>query len=316
MMKAAQIYSYGGTDVIQFTEAINPVPEAGEVLIRVSAAGVGPWDAFVRAGISAIEQPLPLVLGSDLSGTIVELGPGVEHFGIGDEVFGVTNPQFTGAYAEYAVAKVAMLHLKPSNITHVEAASVPVVAITAWQSLFEFANLSEGQSVLIHGAAGNVGAYATQLAHNAGLKVVATASASDAEFVIELGAELVIDYKNERFEEIVSGVDAVLDTLSGDVLERSVSVLNPDGIIVSIAAPIPENFEKQHGVEAKFFLAEVNTERLEIVARQIESGKLKTNVGTILELEQARLAHEMLAGHPHARGKIILDMSSLLRATE
>src|SRR5262245_32177002 len=158
LAKSARIHHYGPPEVITLEDVELPEPGEGEVLVEVKAAGVGPWDAWIRAGKSALPQPLPLTLGSDLSGEIAALGAGVSGLHVGDRVYGVTNRRFTGAYAEYAVASAAMIAPKPESLTDAEAASIPVVATTAWQGLFEQARLEAGQSVLIHGAAGNVGA--------------------------------------------------------------------------------------------------------------------------------------------------------------
>jgi NADPH:quinone reductase-like Zn-dependent oxidoreductase len=192
------------------------------------AAGVGPWDALIREGKSKISPPPPLTLGSDLSGIVEAVGPGVVDFKSGDEVYGVTNPQFCGAHAEYAVASANMMAKKPQRLTHIEAASVPVVAVTAWQMLFEYAHAVVGQSVLILGAAGNVGAYAVQLAISAGMRVVAVVGSQDIEFVQGLGAEAFVDYRVAKFEDIPQ-VDVVLDTVGGNLLERSLRTLKPKG---------------------------------------------------------------------------------------
>src|SRR6185369_10966839 len=198
-----RVHEFGPPDVMTFERVARPNPGSGEILVKVEAAGVGPWDGWIRAGKSALPQPLPLTLGSDLSGEIVAVGSGVSGLRVGDQVYGVTNPQFVGAYAEYAVASGGMLSIKPAALTHVEAASVPVVAVTAWQALFDHAQLKAGQTVVIHGAAGNVGAYAVQLARRAGLRTIATAATDDISFVHNLGAETVIDYRTQRFEEEV-----------------------------------------------------------------------------------------------------------------
>src|ERR1051326_8028857 len=172
-MKAARIHNFGGPEVIVVEDVPCPVPAAGEVLVRVAAAGVGPWDALIREGKSKVSPPPPLTLGSDLSGVVEETGPAVSQFNKGDEVYGVTNPQFVGAQAEYAVASATMIARKPLRLSHLEAASAPVVAVTAWQMLYDYAHVQARQTVLILGAAGNVGAYAVQLAANASLRVVA-----------------------------------------------------------------------------------------------------------------------------------------------
>src|SRR5437667_1418304 len=188
-MKAVRVHRFGPPEVIALEDVPKPEPNNGEVVVEVKAAGIGPWDALIRSGKSALPQPLPLVLGSDLSGVIDSIGPGVEQFKVGDEVFGVTNERFTGAYAEYALAKAAMLAPKPQSLNHTHAASVPVVAVTAWQMVFDFAQLSSGQAVLVHGGAGNVGGYAVQLAKRTGAVVIATASVENDSYVRRLGAD-------------------------------------------------------------------------------------------------------------------------------
>ncbi len=220
-MMAWRVHEFGPPNVMRFERVLWPDPGPGEVLVKVKAAGVGPWDGWIRAGKSALPQPLPLTLGSDLSGEIVGLGPGVSQLGLRDRVYGVTNPQFTGAYAEYALASAAMISRKPTSLTYVEAASVPVVAVTAWQALFDQARLKPGQTVVIHGAAGNVGAYAVQLAHRASVRIVATAAADDMSFLRNLGADRAIDYRTQRFEEEVRDADAVIDLVGGETQERS-----------------------------------------------------------------------------------------------
>jgi NADPH:quinone reductase-like Zn-dependent oxidoreductase len=240
---------------------------------------------------------------------VYSVGPRVERFKIGDEVFGVTNERFTGAYAEYALAKATMIAHKPKTLNHKHAASVPVVAVTAWQMVFEYAGIAPGQFVLVHGGAGNVGAYLLQLAKRAGAMVVTTAAAKDTSYVRGLGAYGVIDYRVKRFEEQVKDVDAVLDTVGGDTLERSYGVLKGGGILVSSAAKPSEEKAQQHGVRAGFFLVEVTTERLKKIGELIDAGELDTEVGEVLWLDEARQAHEMLEGAPHRRGKIVIKVA-------
>src|SRR5581483_8224636 len=190
-MKAARIHSFGPPDVIVVEDIPTPAPGAGEVLVRVEAGGVAPWDALIREGKSKVSPPPPLTLGSDLSGVVAAVGSGVSQFSNGDAVYGVTNPQFVGAHAQYAVAVAGMLGPKPSRLGHREPSSVPVVAVTAWQMLFEHARPAAGQRVMVLGAAGNVGAYAVQMAADAGFEVIAVARAKDTEFVRRLGAHEV-----------------------------------------------------------------------------------------------------------------------------
>lgn len=309
-MKAARISAFGPPSVIAIENVPRPEPGSGQLLVRVKAAGVGPWDALVREGKSALHQPLPLILGSELAGTVEAIGPEVSGFKLGDEVYGTTNELFTGAYAECALASAGMMTQKPKILSDVEAASAPVVTVTAWQMLFDYAHATAGQTILIHGAAGNVGAYAVQLAAQNGLHVTAIASSADVEYVRSLGAESVVDYQKERFEEAVTGMDVVLDTVGGDTQQRSLSVLKPGGIIVSVVAPVPDVMQKRYGIRAAYFYVQVTKARLNKIAGLFDTGKLLTRVGTVLPLDQARVAHEMLAGARHKRGKIVLKTAA------
>jgi NADPH:quinone reductase-like Zn-dependent oxidoreductase len=226
-MKAARIHDFGGPDTIVIDDIPRPAPKPGETIVRVAAAGVGPWDALIREKKSVVDLSLPIILGSDIAGTIESVGPGVSQFKPGDQIYGVTNKDFCGAYAEYAVAQAHRIALKPKSLSLIEAASAPVVAVTAWQMLFDYAQMKAGQPVLIHGGAGNVGAYAVQLAKRARLRIFATAGPSDLEFVQSLGAYKVIDYREKKFEDAVEPVDAVLDMVGGEVQRRSFAVLKP-----------------------------------------------------------------------------------------
>jgi NADPH:quinone reductase-like Zn-dependent oxidoreductase len=305
-MKAVRVHKFGGPEVLAIDDLPIPSPGPGQLLVRVAAAGVGPWDALIREGKSKVSPPPPLTLGSDLSGVVEAVGAGVAGFEVGDQVFGVTNSQFCGAYAEYALASAAMIAGKPQRVSHIEAASVPVVAVTAWQMLFDYAQVVAGQRILILGAAGNVGAYVVQLAARAGLHLVATAGSSDTDYVRSLGAETVIDFKIGRFEDSVAPVDAVIDTVGGETRNRSFRTLKPGGILVSIVStdPLPERSD----VRKVSFYVDVTTARLDNITALLDRGELVTQVGTVLPLEQARTAHEMLAGAPHKRGKIVLSV--------
>lgn len=309
-MKACRVHRFGPPEVISFEDAPRPTPGEGEVLVRVKAAGVGPWDGWIRAGKSVLPQPLPLTLGSDLSGVVEAVGPGVTGLMPDAIVFGVTNRQFTGAYGQYAVASAGMIAATPARLSDIEAASVPVVAVTAQQALFEQAKLVAGQAVLVHGAAGNVGAYATQMARHAGLRVIATADARDVEAVRGLGAHEVIDYRAVRFEDAVSGIDAVIDLVGGEVQSRSFAVLRPGGVLVSAVSKPDEEAARRHGVRALFFLVNVTTAHLARIAAMLDVGELAVNVGAVLPLAEARVAHEMLEGtRPRPRGKIVLSVA-------
>ncbi|WP_407158313.1 NADP-dependent oxidoreductase [Bradyrhizobium sp. STM 3557] len=310
-IKVWRVHSFGPPDAMMFESVPRPEPGPDEVLVKVHAAGVGPWDAWIRSGKSALPQPLPLTLGSDLAGEVQEIGPGSTNLNVGDQVFGVTNKQFLGAYAEYAVASAATLATRPRSLSPVQAAAVPVVAVTAWQALFEYARLSSGQTVLIHGAAGSVGGYAVQLARRADLHVIATAANEDIEHVRELGAAQVIDYRSQRFEQEVRQLDAVLDLVGGETQERSFAVLREGGRLVSTVSQPDQRLAKDRKVAAEFFLVDVTTERLSKIADLIDRGELKAEVGTILPLLDARKAHMMLEGQlPRPKGKIVLRVDS------
>ena len=309
-MQAIRVHQFGGLDSLVVEDVPRPAPGEGEVLLRVKAAGVGPWDALVRSGRSVLPQPLPLTPGSDVAGLVEQVGAGVSQFRTGDAVFGATNARFTGGYAEYAVASVAKLAKMPRRITFVEAASVPVVACTAWQMVVDHGQVDPTQRVLVHGAAGNVGAYAVQFARRAAREVVATAFPDDVAHVYALGADRVIDVQKTRFEDAVADVDVVLDTIGGDTQDRSFAVLKPGGVLVSAVAPPDQQKAAHHRVRALFFLVDVSSTALDRIAALLEAGELTTNVGDVLPLADARIAHEMLAGKPHKRGKIVLEIDA------
>jgi NADPH:quinone reductase-like Zn-dependent oxidoreductase len=201
-----------------------------------------------------------------------------------------------------------MMAPKPRTLNFIEAGASPVVTVTAWQMLFEYAQVIAGQTVLIHGAAGNVGACAVQLANQAGLHVIATAGPADLEYVRRLSAESILDFRTKRFEEVLSGVDVVLDMVGGDTQQRSLQVLKPGGILVSSLSPVPETMQKRYGVRSAYFYVDVTAARLNKITELFDSGKLVMQVGTVLPLAEARIAHEMLAGRPHHRGKIVLNV--------
>jgi NADPH:quinone reductase-like Zn-dependent oxidoreductase len=308
-MKAGRILRFGPPNVITNDDLPRPEPAAGQLLVRVKAAGVGNWDALVREG-KIPNEPLPLILGYELSGIVEATGAEVRGFDAGDEIYGSTSEQLTGAYAEYALPLARMMAKKPKTLNFIEAASAPVVTVTAWQMLFEYAQVTSGQTVLILGAAGNVGAYAVQLASQAGLHVVATAASADLDYVRSLGAEQVVDYKEERSEDSFTGVDVVLDTVGGDAQQRSLRLLKPGGILVSVVSPVPETTQERYGIRAAYFYVDVTTARLNKITELFDGGRLVPNVGTVLPLEEARIAHEMLGGAPHKRGKIVLSIAA------
>ncbi|WP_234683791.1 NADP-dependent oxidoreductase [Bradyrhizobium monzae] len=306
-MMAWRVHEFGPPEIMKFERISRPEPGPGEVLVKVEAAGVGPWDGWIRAGKSALPQPLPLTLGSDLSGEIVAAGPGVSEFRVREQIYGVTNPRFIGAYAEYAVASAGMVSTKPTSLTHVEAASLPVVAVTAWQALFDHAQLEAGQRVVIHGAAGNVGSYAVQLARQAGIQTIATVSTGDVAAVRNLGANTLIDYRTQRFEEEVGDADAVIDLVGGETQIRSFQVLRRGGKLISAVSNPDQQLAQRYGVGATFFLVNVTSQHLKEIARLVDGGRLRRHVGAVLPLADAREAHLMLERvRPQPKGKIVL----------
>ncbi|MBS7542490.1 NADP-dependent oxidoreductase [Ancylobacter oerskovii] len=310
-MTASRIHRYGPPGVIDLDVVERPHPAEGEVLVRVKAAGVSLLDAWIRAGRISPSAPLPLTLGSELAGVVAAVGPGVANFTPGDAVFGVSNPGFTGACAEYAVASTAMIAKQPGRLDFIDAASIPVVAVSAWQALFDHADLAAGQSVLIRGAASNIGAFAVQLAARAGLRVIATADDGDTAYVRGLGASVVINARSPRFEEAARDVDAVVDLVGGGAGRRSFSLLKRGGVLVSTVSAPDQEEAARYGVRALFFVAEVTTARLARIAAMIDAGELSTHIGAVLALAGVRVAHEMMEGaRPHPRGKIVLRIGT------
>src|SRR5215471_7912843 len=267
-MKAIRLHIRGGPEALVYEEAPQPHPQAGEVLVRVHAAAVTPtellwgptWKTRTRA-----DRPFPIILGHEFSGVIAARGAGVTDWAVGDPVYGLNDWFADGAQAEYCVAPAAPLAPKPHTLEHVQAAVVPISALTAWQALFERARLRAGQRVLIHGAAGSVGSVAVQLARWHGVHVIGTASAQNLDFVHALGADEVIDYRATRFEERVRDMDAVLDTVGGETLQRSRGVLKSDGTLVTIAAQSEEI--KDPVVRDAFFIVVANGPQLAEIAR-------------------------------------------------
>jgi NADPH:quinone reductase-like Zn-dependent oxidoreductase len=311
-MIAVRVARYGGAEELALERIAVPEPSHGQVLVRVFAAGVGPWDALVRSGSSGLPQTLPLTPGSDIAGIVETIDASSEPaLKAGEAVFGLTNTLFTGGYAQYALASLDSIARKPATLDFSHAASVPVVASTAWQMIFDRAAVSAGQTVLILGAAGNVGAYAVQLARWAGARPIAVAGAADADYVRSLGAAEVIDFKTQRFEELVHGSDAVIDCVGGDSQERSFAAIKRGGILVSsVSQPSPE-LAARYGVRTAYFIVAVTTALLDRIRKLIDDGTLRTDLGVVLGLADARKAHEMLAKTlPHPRGKIVLDVAS------
>ena len=307
-MKAIRLHGRGGPDHLVYEDAPHRHPGAGEVLVRVYATGVIAnelkWDVTyqTKAG-SPRALPIP---GRDLSGVIEEVGPGVTTLITGAEVYAMLDYGCDGAEAEFTIALPNELVPKPGTLDHVQAAAVPLSALTAWQALFEHASLVAGQTVLIHGAAGGVGVFAVQLARWAGAQVIATASARNGDFLRELGANEVIDYTAIRFEEVVKAVDLVFDLVGGDTLARSWQVVKPGGMLVSVVSPRPSaDAIKGHDVRFAWFVVQPNREQLVQIGALIDAGRIRPVIDTVLPLSQARQAYEQGA-RGHTRGKIVL----------
>jgi NADPH:quinone reductase-like Zn-dependent oxidoreductase len=310
LMKAVRIHNYGGPEVLQYEDAPSPRPAFGEVLIRVHAAGVNPADWKIREGHlqQLVQHNLPFILGWDVSGVIDDVGPGAVaagHFTKGDEVFSRPDSSRDGAYAEYIVVRESEVALKPKSLHHIYAAAVPLAGLTAWQALFDVAQVKRGQRVLIHGGSGGVGHFAVQFAKWKGAHVIATASKKNQELLRKIGVDQPIDYTTQRFEQVAKNVDLVLDTIGGETQERSWDILKKGGLLASVVQPPDAEKAKEFGVRGAFVQSQPNGKELTEIAALIDSGNLKVVLDRILPLSEARRAHVLSQGG-HARGKIVL----------
>ncbi len=308
-MSVVQIYGYGGTDALVYGTAPRPTAGEGEVLIRIHATTVNPFDCAVRAGYMAnwYNFAFPLIPGVDVSGVVEEIGAGVANVAVGDAVYTRTDPGRLGAYAEYITLPANQIAASPKSVGHVHAAALPHVTLTAWAALIATANLTAGQSILIHGAAGGVGHIAVQLAKWRGAKVVGTASDSHAAFLQELGVDQLINYRTTRFEDVVKDADLVLDTMAGETRARSWQVLKKGGILVSILGDAGFEQAGTYGVRAATFLVRPVAEQLEQLAKIAEAGQLKVAVDKVFPLAEAGAAHAY-GELGHTRGKIVLQV--------
>jgi NADPH:quinone reductase-like Zn-dependent oxidoreductase len=309
-MKAACIQSFGGPEALQIQKVERPEPAADEVLIKVRAASVNPIDYKIRSGHypPVKEQDLPRVLGRDVAGVVIERGQDVTEFHEGDDVFAMLD-RGTGGYAEYVTVKAELCAPKPATLDYAEAAAVPLAAITAWQGLFDHGHLESGQRVLIHGGAGGVGHFAIQLAKARGAHVSTTVSGQDKEFVRALGADQVIDYKTERFEELVSDVDLVFDLVAGETQERSWKVLKDGGTMVSTLGKPSESEAQAHHAHATNYVAQPDATELRAIGDLIDDGKVRPIVEATYPLEEAGAAQRVLE-REHVPGKVVLEISA------
>lgn len=310
-MKAAQINKYGGNEVVEINEDLpEPAVSRGRLLIEVHAAGVNPVDWKIREGyMSQMPLKFPATLGGDFSGIVTEVGKGVPGFKKGDDIYGQASiiRDGSGSFAELASADANTTAHKPKNISHVEAAALPLTGVSAWQALVDHIGLSRGKKILIHGGAGGIGSIAIQLARHLGAYVASTVSAKDMQYVKKLGADEVVDYKNQSFEDILHNYDAVYDTVGGETYKRSFKVLNRGGMIVSmLEQPDPDLMEK-YGVKAIGQFTQINSERLSRLAELVDKRVIKVHVERTFPLEQAADALDFQQnGHP--RGKVVLKI--------
>lgn len=315
-MRAVVQHTLGDPDVLEVTRVPRPVPLPTEVLVRVHAAGINPVDWKTRAGsgTAGVLGAPPFVLGWDVSGVIEAIGAGVTTLAVGDEVYGMPwFPRAAGGYAEYVTAPSRQFARKPSSVTHAQAAAVPLAALTAWQALVDTADLRAGQRVLVHAAAGGVGHFAVQFAKHLGAHVIATASARNHSWLLELGADEVVDYTTTRFEDVVAAVDVVMD-LVGDGQDststRSLSVLRPGGVLLAIpsgAAPELMAAGRQSDVRVTGFLVEPDGTALSEIARLIDAAVVHVEAKSYPLDQVARAHRDGEAGH--TRGKLVLDLT-------
>ena len=309
-MKAIQINGYGDNSVVALNEkADSPRVSAGKVLVEVHAAGVNPVDWKIREGYLKGMMPLafPATLGSDFSGVVVEVGEGVTNVKQGDEVYGMANAMAGGSFAEFTVVDATSLSPKPTKATHAEAASLPLVGLSTWQAIVEQMRLQKGQKILIHGGAGGIGTIAIQLAKHLGAYVVATASQADVDYVKGLGADEVIDYQSEKFEEKIKDYDAVFDTAGGDAYQKSFRVVKEGGIIVSMVEQPNEELLAKYKITAKAQFTQPNADQLVKLASLVDDGVIKPHVDKSFSMEQAKEAFAyQQTGSP--QGKVVITV--------
>ncbi|MFI9747564.1 NADP-dependent oxidoreductase [Streptomyces sp. NPDC052494] len=331
-MKAYLIEKYGDQSAVRAAELPDPKPGADDVLVKIHAASVNPLDFKIRDGAFKRILPyrLPLILGNDLAGVVVKVGSAVTRFAVGDEVYARPDKDRIGTFAELIAVHQDDLAHKPATLTMAEAASLPLVALTSWQALVEKARVRPGQKVLIHAGSGGVGTVALQLARHLGAHVATTASAANTALVNELGADVVIDYRAQDFEDILDGYDVVLDTLGGKTLEKSLRILKPGGRVISIAGPPDADFArelganpvlrqamnalsfttrrhaKRRGVTYSFLFMKADGGQLREITRLVDAGKIRPVVDRVFPFEQTREAMEYAEKGRAKAGKVVI----------
>lgn len=311
-MKAALIHQYVPLNEIEVTSnAPKPTVKAGQVLVEVHAAGVNPIDWKVCEGV-ARHRPylsLPLILGVDFSGVVLDVGNGVPCYHPGDEVYGKSMifNHGTGSFAEFMNVEPGSIATKPKKLIHIEAAALPLAAVSAWQALVDIIQLQKGQKILIHGGAGGIGSFAIQIAKDMGAYVATTVSASRMDYVCSLGADEAIDYRNQSFETMLHDYDAVFDNAGGETALKSYAVLRQGGILVSMTENPREDLMAQYGVKAVHEYTDVNTVHLSEITKLVEQNKLKIHIDKVFSLDEAPQAIMYLkTGHP--MGKVVIKM--------
>lgn len=313
-MKAMVLNKFGGIENFEIKNILMPEIKPGEVLVNIKGIGIDQIDIKTRKGsgmASRFDPDKPIVLGWDMSGVVMQVGKDVHDFKVGDEVFGTINfPGRGSSYAEYAAVPADQITLKPSNISHTEAAAATQSPLTAWQALVTTGKIKRGDKVLIHGAAGGVGNYAVQIAHHLGAYVVGTASSEDKIFVKSLGANEVIDYKTQHFEEITDGFDFILDGIGGENFERSLKVLKPEGVIVLLPSDKKEAAEKvteEHKISNYYhILMHSSGEDMKRIAAMLENGSMKVYINQTFAFDKIPQAHEQMEAGGN-RGKIVVS---------
>ena len=307
-MRAIQLHQVSGSEALRYEDAPKPSPKDNEVLVRVHATAITPTEFAWYPTFHTPEggaRPFPIILGHEFSGVVDAIGPACKGVQVGDPVYGLSDWFIDGAQADYCLTVLANIAPKPASLDHTQAAAVPISALTAWQALIDRAQLSQGQRVLVHGAAGGVGSFAVQLAHHKRAHVIATASAANADFVAALGADEVIDYQSTPFETVVRDVDVVLDTVGGDTRNRSWGILSKSGRLVTIAADAERLTQPR--VRDAFFIVEPNRVQLIEIARLIDAGVIRPIVGAVFSMENFRQAYEQKP----MRGKHVLRIAEL-----
>lgn len=308
-MRAAIVEAYGSDVVVK--DVADPEVLADSAVVDVRAASVNPIDSLIRMGYMQEMLPveMPWTIGFDLSGVVTEVGDDVTGFVVGDEVFGRATTMQAGTIAEQAVIKESDLARKPAELSFVEAASVPLAGLTAWQALVTSAHLQAGEKVLIHAGSGGVGTLAIQIAKSIGAYVATTASASSTELVTGLGADEVIDYRTQEFDEELADFDVVFDMLGGETLERSVAVLKPGGRLVSIKGALPDGTAEKHDISFALVMMTPSGETLTEMASLVAAGQLRPIVDAVYPLDEVQAAYAY-SESGRAKGKIVIDLSA------